>query len=179
MMKIIFENAFMSILDFELTNSNNASACTTGFSRPMPMSAPDLQCRVFPKQQMLSWRTLLVCHSTKLKYVGFVTPLIPGQEKLSSAMSSRIKPPSLIFLTVTNFLHAHNQTLPFRHFWWASKNLIEWIWNIICVQATTNWKKLLEYNDILSAGGPPEVTSFFSMLKILVRNIESKAPYYS
>ena len=41
--KMIFENAFMSILDFELTNSDNASASTTGFSRPMPMSAPDLQ----------------------------------------------------------------------------------------------------------------------------------------
>ena len=40
---MIFENAFMSILDFELTNSDNASASTTGFSRPMPMSAPDLQ----------------------------------------------------------------------------------------------------------------------------------------
>ena len=43
MMKMIFGNALMSILDFELTNSNNASACTTGFSRPMPMPVLDLQ----------------------------------------------------------------------------------------------------------------------------------------
>ena len=120
-------------------------------------------CRVFPKQQMLSGWSLLVCHSTKLKYVGFVTPLIPWQEKLSSAMRSRIKPPSLIFWRLQIF-YTLTIKLFLRHFWWASKNLIEWIWNIICVQATTNWKKLLEYNDILSAGGPTKVTSFFSML---------------
>ena len=165
MMKMIFENAFMCILDFELTNSDNASASTTGFSRPMPMSAPDLQCRVFPKQQicnltisiyfnifscnkclvfpkqqMLSRWNLLVCHSTKLKYVGYVTPLIPWQEKLSSAMRSRIKPPSLIFWRLQIF-YTLTIKLFLRHFWWASKNLIEWIWNIIYVQATTNWKK--------------------------------------
>ena len=173
---MIFGNAFMSTLDFELTNADNASACTTGFSRPMPKSAQT--CRVFPKQQMLSWRKLLVCRSTTLKYVCFVTPLIPWQKKLSSTMSSRITflfltkrkyykikitPPSLIFwqlqigytLTLELFL---------RHSWWASKYMFEWSWNIICVQATNELKKVLAYNYILSAGGPPKVTSFFSML---------------
>ena len=112
-------------------------------------------CRVFPKQQMLSWWNLLVPQSTKLKYVGFVPPLIPWQKKLSSTMSSRITflfltkrkyykikitPPSLIFgwlqigytLTLELFL---------RHSWWASKYMFEWSWNIICVQATNELKK--------------------------------------
>ena len=101
MMKMIFGNALMSILDFELTNSNNASACTTGFSRPMPMSVLDLQS--LPKTADVVMMELVGLSINQIEICCLCNTSNSLAGKYSSTMSSKIKPPSLIFLTVTNW----------------------------------------------------------------------------
>ena len=125
MMKMIFGNALVSILDFELTNSNNASACTTGFSRPMPMSAPDLQS--LPKTADVVMMELVGPSINQIEICWLCTTSNSLAEKAffnheqqnnifvldqKKILQNQNNTTIFDFWMVTNWLHAHTRALP-------------------------------------------------------------------
>ena len=120
MMKMIFGNAFMSTLDFELTNADNASACTTGFSRPMLMqSLPKTADVVMMELVGLSINQIEICWlcntSNSLAEKAFFNHeqqnniFVLDQKKI---LQNQNNTTIFDFWMVTNWLHAHTRALP-------------------------------------------------------------------